>query len=285
MATIRSTFGIFSGATSGASGVTSVTAGTGLTGGTITSSGTIAKNGVSDFDGGQTLALPLTTGGSNVGTFTYLPTLTAQFDVTNNNRVSFGVKSISGATRVGINGLNVNDTISVTGRFTTTCSSGVLTLEPAFSGVFTGVTPTFVGNDVACDGTSQNIDFTITDFRVMVTNDLVPSNSNSNYLGFQYDYTGSGGTYRMNFMDIDVNSIHQKMSDEFKKDFGFFTQTQGPSNNAVTSITAGDGLTASPNPIVGTGTIGEKQTSVLSLDKVNQLSARVLQLEFFLSPR
>lgn len=63
------------------------------------------------------------------------------------------------------------------------------------------------------------------------------------------------------------------MSDEFKKDFGFFTQTQGPSNNAVTSITAGDGLTASPNPIVGTGTIGEKQTSVISLGSQPAISA------------
>lgn len=212
MATIRSTFGIFSGETaSGGSGVTSVTAGTGLTGGTITTSGTIAKNGVSDFDGGLTLALPLTTGGSNVGTFTYFPTITSQFVVTNNNRVSFGVKSISGVgSRVGINGLNVNDTISVTGRFTTTCSSGVLTLEPAFGGVFTTVTPTFVGNDVACDGTTQNIDFTITDFRVMVTNDGVPQNSNSEYFGFQYDYTGSGGTYRMTFMDIEVTQFIKK---------------------------------------------------------------------------
>lgn len=63
------------------------------------------------------------------------------------------------------------------------------------------------------------------------------------------------------------------MSDEFRKDFGFFTQTQGPSNNAVTSITAGDGLTASPNPIVDTGTIGEKQTSVLSLGSQSAISA------------
>lgn len=211
MATIRSTFGIFSGATSGNSGVTSVTAGTGLTGGTITTSGTIAKNGVSDFDGNTTLALPLSSGGSNVGIFSYLPTLTSQFTATNNNRVSLGIKSVSGVgSRVGINGLSVNDTISVTGRLTTTCSSGVLTLEPAFSGVFTGVTPTFVGNDVACDGTSQNIDFSITDFRVMVTNSLTPQNSNSDYFGFQYDYTGSGGTYQMNFMDVEVTQFIKK---------------------------------------------------------------------------
>lgn len=66
------------------------------------------------------------------------------------------------------------------------------------------------------------------------------------------------------------------MSEEFKKDFGFFTQTQGPSNNAVTSITAGAGLTATPNPITGTGTIGETQTSTITIPEQDALTLGVV---------
>jgi hypothetical protein len=48
-------------------------------------------------------------------------------------------------------------------------------------------------------------------------------------------------------------------------DYGIFTQTAGPANSAVTSIQAGDGLTATPNPIVSTGTIGENQSSTCTM--------------------
>lgn len=204
MATIRSTFGIFSGATSGGSGVTSVTAGTGLTGGTITTSGTISKNAVSEFDGGSTTLLPVGGAGTRGGFF-YNPLVTSQYDITNNNRVSIGVKTVSGVqTRIGIDGLATGDVISMSGRFTTTCSSGTLTLAATFGGVFTSVTPTFVGNGVTCDGTSQNIDFSIADVTIGLTNTTQPANANTEYFGFEYTYTGSGGSYNMSFMDISV---------------------------------------------------------------------------------
>lgn len=206
MATIRSTFGVFSGETSGGgSGVTQVIAGTGLTGGTITTSGTIAKNALSEFNGGAGVSLPVLSGTSGVAAYTNSGLGT--YTQVNNNRVSSGVKTVSAATRVGINGLTTGDTVTLTGQISTTCTSGTFTLAATFGGVFTSVAPTFTGNPVTCDGSSQAIGFTIPTFQVGVTNSDIPSNANSEYFAFEYTATATGGNYIVDSFLVDVNQF------------------------------------------------------------------------------
>jgi len=195
---------------SGGSGVSSITAQDGLetaSGSPITSTGTINEVRVSTLDGGNT---PLSTA-NNVPVQLYDSSTfpNSNVTITNNGRVGFTLLS-NGTTaqRIGFTGLSTYDRFEFDGTFQTTCTAGSFFLfNPNAGGPFQNAdfvrTPAPVGGLYTCTGSAQTIDVNA-DLRVGSTNNILPSNGASDYIGFTVVFTGASFSYQFTSIDITI---------------------------------------------------------------------------------
>ena len=118
MGNIRGQFGIFAETSGAASGVTSVTAGTGLTGGTITATGTITRDPNTDLTGTQSQDQSLS-GRTTAPTYrnTTYPNSAVTQDYNNRTSVNFSTSTTS--SRWGFGGIAMFDLIGIRGTIET----------------------------------------------------------------------------------------------------------------------------------------------------------------------
>ena len=215
MANQSKSFGIFSGSGGGgASGVTSVTAGTGLTASPnpITATGTISLknvNGlVSSFDGGSGPQVNLNSTAGSVPIYDPTTYPSTTFTMEQNGRAFFGISDAGANERLGIGGVSTFDLIkNVSIKVGTTCvTGGVFAAAVTGGGVLSG---TYTGSpaSITCDGTLQEQTFTRADFRVG-SNTQAPNNPNTDFLQATWILAGTqGGAVRYTDFRIDIEQF------------------------------------------------------------------------------
>jgi len=211
MANQSKSFGLFSGSGGGgASGVTSVTAGTGLTASPnpITATGTISldtTNGlVSSFVGttSPSTAMSPPTGKITLYDVTSVPFTNAT--ATQTGRVYFGVATGATNERFGVGGIASGDSITYAMTLDVVCNAGQLfALSLLQGGIFQNNAPIVTPAAIICDGSTQNMTINRSAFSVSNTG-IAPSNPSTDFLEFNYSLTGGSGTVQFSAFNFSV---------------------------------------------------------------------------------
>jgi hypothetical protein len=212
MANQSKSFGLFSGTgASGASGVKSVTAGTGLTAtpNPITATGTIAveTNGLASTFTGTNGPLGSTANGSRVEMYDNSTFPSTSFTMVQNGRIGFSIDKASVNERFGLQNLATFDQIEVSGSVSTDCTSGALIFSGTGNGIFPSSFLTFDGSGlVVCNGTNQSLNFSQAAFRVgsQLTN---PSTATTDFFQLNVAGTASGGNTRLTSLIVTVTQF------------------------------------------------------------------------------
>lgn len=205
MGNIRGQFGIFAETSGAASGVTSVTAGTGLTGGTITATGTITRDPNTDLTGTQSADNNLA-GRTSVPTYANGTYPNSNVTQDYNNRTSINFRNTTTSSRWGFGGIAMFDLINISGTIETDCTTGAMTFTAANGGVFNGVPFTTTPTTITCNGSFQSRDFAFANFRVG-SNDVAPTNGGSDYFQINLGSTYSGGDIRVDNVSITIDTF------------------------------------------------------------------------------
>lgn len=205
MGNIRGQFGIFAETSGAASGVTSVTAGTGLTGGTITATGTITRDPNTDLTGTQSEDKNLA-GRTAVPTYSNFTYPNSNVTQDYNNRTSISFVDTTTSARFGFNQIAMFDVINISGTIETNCTTGSMTFTAAHGGVLDGVAFTTTPTTITCNGSFQSRNFAISNFRVG-SNDKSPTNGASDYFSIRLGSTYSGGDIRIDNVSITIDTF------------------------------------------------------------------------------
>ena len=203
-------FGIFSGTgASGASGVTSVAAGTGIvcTPDPITATGSVAlgtTNGlISIFDGGQGPLANITGATGNVSIYDPTTYPSTTFTMVQKGRAFFAISDAGANERLGVGGVGTHDLISISATITTTCGVGGLFLGAIAGNGILAQTFTPDSASITCNGSAQSQVFTTPDFRVG-NNTSGPTDPAVDYIQGSY-VLGGTPSGQVSFTDITLN--------------------------------------------------------------------------------
>lgn len=211
MANQSKSFGIFSGSGGGgASGVTSVAAGTGIvaTPDPITATGTISlgtTNGlVSSFVGTTSPSTAMTPPTGKITMYDVTSTPFTNATATQNGRVYFGVATGATNERFGVGGLATGDSITLTSTLDVVCTAGNLfAANVVVGGIFQNNAPTISPAAVLCDGSTQNVTINKSAFSVSNTG-IAPSNPSVDFMEFNWSLTGGSGTVQFSAFNVSV---------------------------------------------------------------------------------